>query len=369
MKRKGILAVIGILLVVGAYFGAKKIIANKKKKKPKIEKVVRTAFVESVNNSIIPIQISSKGNLKAKRRLELYAEVGGLFKSGRKLFKEGQFYNKNESIIRIDNSEFYAGVKSSKSKLFNLITSIMPDLKIDYPNAFKKWNDYLLNFDINKSTPELPETTSEAERFFITGRTVYSTYYDVKNLEQRLNKYIIKTPFSGVLTEANITEGTLIRPSQKLGEFIDTSVYELEMDLPKEYADLLIENKPVTLTNLNKTQNYKGKISRVNASINTATQTITAFVEVKDKKLKEGMFLQANIEAKQIENAIEIERSLLQNNNQIFIVNDNKLDVIDVEPVFYSDKKVVIQGVPNGTKILNKNIPGAYKGMLVEVKE
>ena len=140
MKRKGILAVIGVLLVIGAFFGAKKIIANKKKEKPKVEKVVRTAFIELAKNTTVPINISSNGNLKAKRRLELYAEVGGVFKPGNKLFKKGQSYSKNESIIRIDNSEFYASVKSSKSKLFNLITSIMPDLKIDYPDAFKKWN-------------------------------------------------------------------------------------------------------------------------------------------------------------------------------------------------------------------------------------
>lgn len=369
MKRNTILATLGIALVVVAYLGAQKIIANKKKAKPKVEKVVRTAIVKSVTNSNIPIKITANGSLMAKRRLEIYAEVQGIFEITNKLFKTGQSYNKGEKMIGIDSNEYYATVKSSKSNLYNLITSIMPDLKIDYPDAFKKWNDYLLKFDINKTVPELPSVNTEAERFFITGKGIYTSYYDVKNLEQRLGKYIIRAPFTGVLTEANVTEGTLIRSGQKLGEFINTSEYELEVSIPKEFAELITVNKPVELTNLDKTQNYTGKISRVNAAINPTTQTITAFVEVKHPQLKEGMFLEANIEAKQIENAIEIDRSLLLDNNKIFVVKNDKLEKISVKPVFFSDKKVVLKDVPESTQIVYKNIPGAYTGMLVEVAE
>ena len=73
----------------------------------------------------------------------------------------------------------------------------------------------------------------EKENYFITGRGILSGFYNVKNLEQRLSKYRLVAPFSGVLTEALVTEGTLIRSGQKLGEFIDPTVYELEVAIGK----------------------------------------------------------------------------------------------------------------------------------------
>ncbi len=51
--------------------------------------------------------------------------------------------------------------------------------------------------------------SSEKENYFITGRGIVSSYYNLKNLEQRLSKYVISAPFSGILTEALVTEGTL----------------------------------------------------------------------------------------------------------------------------------------------------------------
>jgi hypothetical protein len=38
-----------------------------------------------------------------------------------------------------------------------------------------------------------------------------------------------------------------------------------------------------------------------------------------------------------------------------------------VNPVYFSDKTVVVKGIPNGSLILNKPVPGAYAGMLVKI--
>ena len=53
--------------------------------------------------------------------------------------------------------------------------------------------------------------------------------------------------------------------------------------------------------------------------------------------------------------------------NKIFIVRDSILDVIDVEPVYFSDKRVVLKNVPNGVTIVSKPISGAYTGMAVKI--
>ena len=364
--RNIILSVLGILLIVGSLLFARHLINNKTKPKPVSAKIVKTVFTDTVLNTTVPIVIPANGSLVAKRRVELYSEVQGVFKPGNILFKPGQEYRKGEPLIRIDASEYYASVQSSKSNLYNSIAAIMPDLKLDFPEVFQKWQTYLNKFDLNKTTPKLPEMTSEKENYFITGRGIVSNYYTVKNLEQRLVKYIIKAPFTGILTEALATEGSLIRSGQKLGEFIDPSVYEMEVALSKTYASLLKVGETVALNNLEKTEFYTGVVTRVNGSIDATTQTITAFIEVKSDNLKEGMYLEANLNAKNEPNAIEINRNLLLESQQIYILRDSILDVIDVNPIYFSETKVVLKDVPNGTVILAKPVPGAYAGMLVK---
>ncbi len=365
--RKIILTVLGILLIIAAIFAAKAIIANKYKPKPKVAKVVKTVFVDTVKNGVVPIRIKAQGNLLAKRRVALFSEVQGVFKSGAKPFKTGQVYRKGMPLIRMDATEFYASVQSAKSRFYNLITSIMPDLQLDYPEAFEKWQKYLDNFDIKKTVQVLPEAISDKEKYFISGRGIHTMYYDVKNLEQRLSKYTIKAPFTGVLNNALVTEGTLIRPGQELGTFIETGIYEMEIAISKEYAQLLEVGATVALMDASTSKNYTGHVVRVNGSIDQTTQTITAFIEVKDAMLKEGIYLEAILNARKEAKAIAIDRSLLQRDHKVFVVRDSVLDLIDTTPVFFSDKKVVIKGVRDGTLLMSKNIPGAYVGMLVRI--
>lgn len=364
--RNIILSIIGVILIVASIFFAKKLIDNKNKPKPVAAKVVKTVFVDTVINSTIPIVLPANGNLTAKQRVELYSEVQGIFRTGNKLFKPGQTYRRGEALIRIDASEYYASVQSAKSNLYNSIAAIMPDLRLDFPEVFSKWQTYLNNFDLAKSTPELPKMTSEKENYFITGRGIVSSYYNVKNLEQRLSKYNITAPFDGILTEALVTEGSLIRNGQKLGEFINPKVYEMEVAISKSFANILKVGEKVSLSNLDKTESYSGTVSRVNGSIDATTQTITAYIEVMHENLKEGMYLEASLNAKDIEDAIEIDRNLLQDDQKIFVVKDSLLDAIPVKPIHFSDTKVVLKEVPNGTIILNKAVPGAYAGMLVK---
>ena len=366
-KRKLILSILGVLLIVMSFYVANIIIQSKKTPTPRPVKVVKTVFVDTVQNSSVPIMVPANGNLVAKHRVELYSEVQGVFRRSNKLFKPGQQYRQGELIIGIDASEYRASVQSAKSNLYNLITSIMPDVRLDYPEVSAKWQQYLNNFDLNETTPQLPELASEKERYFISGRGILTSYYNVKNLEERLSKYNIRAPFSGVLTEALVTEGTLIRSGQKLGEFIDTGVYELEVALSKTFSDLLEVGKKVELVNLERTQTYAGTVTRINARVDQNSQTITAFIEVIDPDLKEGMYLEANLHAKEEENAIEIDRGLLLEGDRIFVVRDTVLDLIDVKPVYFTNKSVVLKEVPDGIAIVSKPLVGAYAGMLVKV--
>ena len=364
--RKIILYALGVIILVVAMVISYLLVTAEEQKKPTAPKEVKTVFIDTVVNSTIPIIIPANGNLAAKERVEVYAEVQGIFRYSSHPFKPGQAFRKGEILMRIDAAEYAASVQSAKSSLYNLITAAMPDLRLDYPEAYPKWQAYLTDFDLESTTPELPEISSEKERYFINGRNIVTTYYNVRNLEQRLYKYVIRAPFNGVLTEALVTEGSLVRPGQKLGEFINPSIYELEVAVNKSYSDFLKVGEAVKLENLEGTQEFTGLVARINASVNQQSQTVSVFIDVQDERVKEGMYLEAQIEGRSEENAFEISRKLLNDQKELFIVRDSILDVLSVSPVYFSDKTAVIRGIADGTVILARPVPGAYAGMTVK---
>ena len=364
--RKTILFIIGIILIVGAVFIAQWLIKINTKPEPVVKKVVKTVFTEVAENKDVPVIIEANGNLVAKNRIELYAEVQGVFNRSSKLFKAGQVFQKGDLLIGINSDEYYTSVQSAKSDLYNQITAIMPDLRLDYQDDYDQWQQYLQNFDINENIAPLPETTSDKVAYFINGRGINAAYYSVQNLEQRLRKYQIYAPFDGIVTEALVTKGTLVRNGQKLGEFIDTDLFELELSVEKQYSDLLEVNQEVELHTMNDSRSYSGKVSRINGRVDQATQTVKVFIEVKGENLKEGMYMEAALEAKKIPNAIRLSRKLLVNDDKIFIFKDSTLQELEVNPVYFSSKDMIIQGVPDGTKYVARTIPGAYSGMLVK---
>ena len=368
--RNIILSILGIAFILGAVFLGKYFIDKNQKPRPKYKKTIKTVFVENVENKDIPIILSASGSLMAKSKIELFSEVQGILKPSKKAFKAGTNFYKGETLLSINSDEFYAGLQSQKSNLYNLITSIMPDVRLDYPDDFKKWEGYLNAFDMSKTVSKLPEFFSDKEKYFISGRGILTAYYTVKNLEVRLEKYQIKAPFTGILTEVAVNPGTLVRVGQKLGEFIDPSIYEMEVSMNAEFADLLKIGNSVALSNLGKSKNYTGKVVRVNGKVDQVSQTINAYIEVKHPDLKEGMFLEANLVAKSESDAIEISRKLLVDNTAVYAVkNDSILSLVNVNPVYFGAEIVVIKGLKNNDKILTQTLPGAFDGMIVKINK
>jgi membrane fusion protein (multidrug efflux system) len=365
--RKVISIAIAIILLISAVLIAQFLINNKQKPKPKTEKIVKTVFTEIVNNKSIPIVITTNGNLVAKNKIELYSEVQGILETSSKEFKQGTFYSKGETIIKINSDEFYTNLQAQKSNLFNVITAVIPDIRLDFPSEYQKWQNYLQNFNTNKSLQKLPETTSEKEKFFISGRGINTAYYNVKNLEVKLNKHNLRAPFNGILTESLVNPGTLIRVGQKLGEFIDPSVYEIAVSVKSEFRDLLQVGKQVELYNLGKTKTWIGKVIRINGKVDTSTQTIKAFIEVNGKDLKEGQYVEIALQAKAEENAFEVSRNLLIENSKLYIVKDSILDLVNVNLIFENEKSIIVKGLANGTVLLSKPVPGSHIGMLVKI--
>lgn len=364
--RKIIISLVGLGIIGLGYFGMQTM-ANKKKPEPeKAVRTVPTVFTKKITNSSTPIAVTASGNLAARDRIEIFSEVQGIFEYSAHAFKPGITYRNGEVLLQLNSDEYRANLRAQKSTLYNQIVAALPDLRFDYADAFQKWEDYVTSFDVEEPLRPLPQTTSNKEKLFIAGRNINSTWFNVKNVEERLTKYTIYAPFNGVLTEAGLDKGVLVRPGQKLGEFINPSIYELEVAVNSSYVDLLKVGNTVTLNNIERTNTWKGKVTRLNSLVDPNTQTIQAFIRVNGKGLREGMYLEATLTAKQEDNTFEISRKLIVENKKLFVLENGILTLKEVEPVHFTEKTAVVRGLPDGTEILERMLPGAYDGMAVK---
>jgi len=362
--RKIILAVLGIVLVVLSIFVSGKIIANKPVYGSKAKNNVKEVYVQEVTNQRIKTQVPTNGVLVAHQRITLTSRVQGVLKTIEPLFKTAQSYKKGDMIYQIDDADYSASVKAARANFLSLLTSIIPDLKLDFSNEFSNWSQFLSDLTVTQSLPELPEM-SEKLKLFVSGRGLLSSYYSVQSMEQNLSYYSVRAPFDGVLVEATVTEGSLIRPGQQLGVFIKPGIYELAVQLPKTYVEFIAEGLEVSLNSLDGNQQYQGTISRINASVDSKTQSVQVFILVKDSRLKEGIYLTAQLDAIDIADAFMVKRGLLNAEQQLFVVKDNQLKLKQVEVVYYTQTHAVVRGINDGEQLLALPVLGAFEGMEV----
>jgi len=360
--RKLILFFLGFGIVALSYQLSKKIIDSNPPPRKKAENTIKNVYTIKVKNGPYQAQIPSKGVLQAYKRVRITARVRGVMQTITPLFKTGQEYRFGQILSKIEPSEFRANVISQRAALYNLITSILPDLQLDFPNAYNQWNEYLKGFDIEKPVPRLP-VMEEKVRLFVSGRGIISSYYSLQNLENTLTFYEIKAPFNGVLVSTNVTEGSLIIPGQELGEFIAPGDYELMVALPKSYVSKITKGATVKVKSIDTNQIYTGIVSRINAKVNIKTQSVEVYIRISDARLKEGMYMEAEINAIEFSNVFALDRGLLNGSKQIFIVKDNKLILRKVSPIHFTETLAIINGLDDGEEIISQPLIGAYSGM------
>ena len=368
--RKSLVSVgFGLILLIVGSFISNLIIKINKSEPTYNNNSLTSVYIKVVKNNSNKIEIERNGKLQSSNRISIISEVQGLKKKNRnKSFKEGERFNKGETLIEINSDEFNSTVKQSRSELKNLIASVLPDIKIDYAENFNKWKNYFDNLSVEKPISKIPESASEKENLFLVGRGIESSYYKVKNLEERLSKYHIKAPFDGILVKGNISDGAFIVQNQILGEFIDPNNFEVGVDIPVNYLEKIKLNQSVSIISEGNKDDVIGKIKRINRKVDEMTQTVKIFIEFNNRNLFEGKFVEIKVPLGVIPESQLISRSLLINDRYVFVANkDDKISKAYVQPLFYNKKNVIVTGLDDGTRLITSNVSGIYEGMKIKV--
>jgi len=357
------------LLILGGGYGLMTFLQSQKTEPPRRAEDNRRKSVvtQAVQNETVTTKLEVQGRLQAYNKIGLFSEVTGTLEATGRPFKVGTYFPKGAPLLRIDDDETQLNLQAQKATLLNGIAGMMPDLKIDYPASFPQWETYLNTFDVTAPVQVLPEPQDQAEKLFVAARNLYTQYYNIKSLEERLTKYTIYAPFGGVLTQAAIDVGAVVRSGQQVGELMASGTYELVATVPLSQLDYLRVGNTVQLYSEDIAGEWSGKIKRISDQIDGGSQTVEVFVGVSGKKLREGMYLRGTAEARDIEDAVELDRDLLIDQRAVYVLQrDTILALMPVEVVKFNRNTVVVRGLTNGTELITQLPAGAFDGMLVE---
>ncbi|HHS13529.1 MAG TPA: HlyD family efflux transporter periplasmic adaptor subunit [bacterium] len=317
----------------------------------------------TVENRSVSKDIMLSGPLTAYDRIELYAEVQGVLMENARRFREGVRYSAGDTLLLIDDRVYRNNVLAQKSGLMNQITLLLPDLSIDFSESAGHWEDYLRQFDLYKPMKPLPLPGSDQERYYVAARNIYHQYYSVKSMEETLKKYTLLAPFDGVVTQANINPGTLVRAGQKIGELTNTGVLEMKAAVGIRDADRLRVNQPVTLISEVLNGTFEGRIVRISPVIDRSSMSMTVFIQTRDPRLMDGMYLTALLKGAPVSDVFVIPRDLLVNRDMVYAVRDSVLMLKRIAVADEDGDRVMVRGLEDGTRILGEPWAEAKEGV------
>jgi len=347
---------------------------EKQSNKHEIPPEVRLVKTESVNFGDLTLEIEGNGVVQSQRTLNYVSEATGVSLFAKNDLKDGTFVRKGETIIKVDSREVENTLFTLRSEFMNGLAAVLPDIKVEDVDAYNRWYNYFINLDIHKTTPELPEILSSQEKIKLSGRGVFSKYYAVKNQEILLSKYIIVAPFSGYLNSQGIIEGSFISKGQQLFYLSDAKNVEIAVPLLVDEINLIDFSKTPTVkiySNKNKEEVLRGKIYRKETILNRNSQTLNVYVTFYNKNLNPyflpGNYISLQISGKKLFDVARIPRYVVDNEQNVFTMEDGKLRKQKVDVITIQGNVAIIKHtVPDNMKIVTTILQRPLIGMNIK---
>ena len=305
----------------------------------------------TVKTDSVATSISVSGRITADNRVELFPEVQGKMTAGNKPFREGVSYQKGEIIVTLDDSDTRLQVQSSRSKFKTLVSALMADIKLDHPETFPLYEAWFQTLSADKSISPVPAFEKDARRF-LESKGVYELYYSIKSAEDRLKNFTIRAPFSGILSAAKAEPGQVVGPQFHMGTLVDPSLFILNASINSDDAEWVLPGQSLEVTNRDQNRVYNAVVARVNPSVDPASQQVFVYLEVSDEDLREGMYLEGEIQSDRKIVLARIPKSALLRTGDVLAKRDGSLAEIPVEIMDLERTHLWVRGLQNGDEII-----------------
>jgi len=217
-------------------------------------------------------KLTSVGNVRAFRGVELSTEIGGLVLTVP--IKSGQDVKEGDLLIKLNDASDIAQLKSLKA---------MADLA-------KVINE--------RDRQQLAIQAISKNVFDTSAADAKSKQAQVEAQIALVAKKNLKAPFSGRVGIVSINPGQFVNPGDKLLTLQTLDPIFVDFNLPQSNAEQIQVGQDVLVTtDAFKDASFTGKITAVSPKVDTNTRNISIEAQIAnpDKKILPGMFANVNI--------------------------------------------------------------------------
>ncbi len=334
---------------------------------------VHTATVEK---KLTALEVLTQGEVRSRTEIDLISQVGGRVIEVSGEFIEGGRVEPGVPLLKIEDTDYRLALGEAQARLADAELAVQQALA-DQDVARKQLRNDKSASDLALKKPQV--TQARALREAAQAR--------LKQAQLNLQRTNVSLPFSGRVAATHVHLGQFVTPGSALGKVFGTEVVEVRLPLnnpqlaslglPIGYIAPDSGGLPVFLSTqiAGALHQWQGTLVRLDASVDPDTRMLFASVEVKDPygaavspqgmPLAVGLFVDARIQGRKMEQVVSIPASALRAGNSVFLIN--KRGVLEIRPVQVvqssRDQAVISAGLKPGEQVVISAIRNPVQGM------
>lgn len=324
--------------------------------------LIKVAVIEAKQQSM-RLSVHAQGTVTPKREIDLVAQVAGVVTHVEPAFISGGFFTPAQTLIQIDDRDYQAALLSAEARVAEAKQRLAEERGLNR-QAKREWRD-LGNKEANDLFMREPQlAAAQANLASAKGAQAMA--------ELNLERARVTVPFSGRVKQTYVNLGQYVTAGTPLATVYDSTVVEVRLPLTEKQAALVnlplmpdvhdgaAESIPVTLTGsvAGQLHQWHGFLTRTDAFVDASSRMYYAIVEVADPfatgsgdgavgaPLLPGLFVEAEIQGKSIDNVVQLPRAALFERDKLLIVGDDSAIIEQrVNVLHRSEKDVWVQAL------------------------
>jgi len=343
-----------------------------------------TVRVAEVRRETIQLSVESQGKVQAAQTASLSAPVAGPIAWISPSLEAGGYLQEGETLLRLDTSDFETVLARSRAALQQTQAEAN-----HAANELSRLEDLAQQRLVSDSQLQDAKRSADVSASRLTDA---QASYDQAELD--LQRAEIKAPFNAIVATKEVELGQYVNRAESIAVLFGADVVDVRVPLAIRqlgYLDfplgvrgeLPADQAPdVIVTGMygGQEHHWQGKLVRTEAAIDANSNTVQTIIRVSQPEggdqlpgyavipLPIGLYVQAEIQGKQLHDIIALPRKVIRNNNQVLVVDaENKMHYRDVEIFRLEEDRVLISGgLEPGERICTSPIQAVTEGMLVE---
>ena len=316
------------------------------------------------------------GTVLPRTQSELVPEVSGRVISISPALVSGGFFKKDDQLLEIDPLDYEVVLEQTRAALASARSGLTNARK-----AHQRQQDLAKR----QSTSQSQKDNSLNQLHFAEA-SLRETLARLSRAERDLVRTRITAPYDGRVRSERVDIGQFVTRGQPIASLYATDLAEVRLPIHDEelaYLNLPLNgqksgDQPRVILRARFAGNdhtWEGEVVRTEGELDPQTRMINVIAQVASPYKQEegrpplavGLFVEAEIVGKQVENVFVLPRSALQANNQVYVIDsENRLQFRDVDILrTVSEEIYVTGGFKVGETISLSTVNNAVEGMRV----